>query len=67
MVCIKNIMFYQNTQQTIISGESGIAYFYTRVRFNWNELDYSLFSTFLFMTNIVGKDRYSNLKDTIHL
>ncbi|XP_022164162.1 uncharacterized protein LOC111029461 [Myzus persicae] len=35
-------------------GESGIAYFYTRVRFNWNELDYSLFSTFLFMTNIVG-------------
>lgn len=37
-------------------GEISVGYLYTRVRFNWNEMDYSTFSTFLFMVNIVGMD-----------
>lgn len=39
----------------IVSGEFSVVYMYARLRFNWNEVDYSIFSTFLFMTNIFGK------------
>lgn len=32
-----------------------VMYLFTRYRFNWNEVDYSIFSTYSMMTNLVGK------------
>lgn len=32
-----------------------VLYLSTRVRFNWDEVDFSLFSTYSMITNLVGK------------
>lgn len=37
-----------------ISGEMSVMYLFTRVRFNWNEVNYSMFSTYSMITNLVG-------------
>lgn len=37
-----------------ISGEFTIIYLYTRFRFNWNEIDYSIFSTVNTFTHLFG-------------
>lgn len=37
-----------------ISGEFAIIYLYTRFRFNWNEIDYSIFSTVNTFTHLFG-------------
>ncbi|XP_050538920.1 solute carrier family 46 member 3-like [Daktulosphaira vitifoliae] len=37
-----------------IYGEMSVMYLFTRVRFNWDEVDYSLFSTYSMITNSVG-------------
>lgn len=31
-----------------------VMYLFTRVRFNWNEVNYSMFSTYSMITNLVG-------------
>lgn len=31
-----------------------IAYLYTRVRFNWNEVKYSIYATYELLINIIG-------------
>ncbi|XP_050538933.1 uncharacterized protein LOC126904197 isoform X2 [Daktulosphaira vitifoliae] len=35
-------------------GEQVVGYMYTRLKFNWNELDYSLYSTLIFILNLIG-------------
>ncbi|XP_050422427.1 uncharacterized protein LOC126834506 [Adelges cooleyi] len=35
-------------------GERSIMYLYTRYKFNWNEVDYSIFSTYSMIVNLVG-------------
>ncbi|XP_054280936.1 solute carrier family 46 member 3 [Macrosteles quadrilineatus] len=35
-------------------GEMTVMYLFTRYRFNWNEVDYSIFSTYSMMTNLIG-------------
>lgn len=47
----------QNCNLKIYLGENAVGYMYTRVRFNWDEVDYSMYSTFLFMINILGEDK----------
>lgn len=42
-----------------ITGEMTVLYLFTRVRFNWNEVDFSLFSTYMMVTNLLGKRIYS--------
>ncbi|XP_025410659.1 uncharacterized protein LOC112683722 isoform X2 [Sipha flava] len=37
-----------------LSGEQSLMYLLTRVKFNWNEVDYSLFSTYYFICNLIG-------------
>jgi len=37
-----------------LHGEMSIMYLYTRKKFNWNEIDYSLFSTYSMVTNLLG-------------
>lgn len=44
-----------------VAGEQSLTYFLTRVQFNWNEVDYSVFSTYYFVCNLVGKYRTSVL------
>jgi len=39
----------------LVAGEQSLTYFLTRVQFNWNEVDYSVFSTYYFICNLVGK------------
>lgn len=39
----------------LFSGEMTVMYLFTRYRFNWNEVDYSIFSTYSMMTNLIGK------------
>lgn len=41
-----------------IFGEMAVMYLFTRYRFNWNEVDFSVFSTFTTLTNLVGKHNY---------
>ena len=31
-----------------------VMYLYTRLRFNWDEVDYSVFSTYMMITNLLG-------------
>lgn len=35
-------------------GEMTVMYLFTRYRFNWNEVDYSIFSTYSMITNLIG-------------
>ena len=31
-----------------------VMYLFTRVRFNWDEVDFSIFSTYMMVTNLLG-------------
>ncbi|XP_060524702.1 probable peptidoglycan muropeptide transporter SLC46 isoform X2 [Cylas formicarius] len=35
-------------------GEMNVSYLFTRYRFNWDEVDYSIFSTYSMITNLIG-------------
>ncbi|XP_014291289.1 probable peptidoglycan muropeptide transporter SLC46 [Halyomorpha halys] len=35
-------------------GEMTVMYLFTRYRFNWNEVDYSIFNTYSMVTNLIG-------------
>lgn len=35
-------------------GEMTVMYLFTRYRFNWNEVDYSIFNTYSMITNLIG-------------
>lgn len=35
-------------------GEMTVMYLFTRLRFNWNEVDFSIFSTYGMVTNLIG-------------
>lgn len=35
-----------------------VMYLFTRVRFNWNEVNYSVFSTYSMITNLVGSSTF---------
>ncbi|XP_050525543.1 uncharacterized protein LOC126896640 isoform X2 [Daktulosphaira vitifoliae] len=35
-------------------GEKGVLYLFTRVKFNWNEMQFSIFSTFSVVINLIG-------------
>ncbi|KAH1028226.1 proton-coupled folate transporter isoform X2 [Dendroctonus ponderosae] len=35
-------------------GEMNVAYLFTRYRFNWDEVDFSIFSTYSMLTNLIG-------------
>ncbi|CAG9822653.1 unnamed protein product [Phaedon cochleariae] len=35
-------------------GEMSVSYLFTRYRFNWDEVDYSIFSTYSMVTNLIG-------------
>ncbi|XP_066256731.1 probable peptidoglycan muropeptide transporter SLC46 isoform X1 [Euwallacea similis] len=35
-------------------GEMNVAYLFTRYRFNWDEVDFSIFSTYSMITNLIG-------------
>lgn len=37
-----------------ITGEMTVLYLFTRVRFNWDEVDFSIFSTYMMVTNLLG-------------
>ncbi|VVC34721.1 Hypothetical protein CINCED_3A007627 [Cinara cedri] len=37
-----------------LSGEQAFMYLLTRVKYNWNEVDYSIFSAYYFICNLVG-------------
>ncbi|KAF0754150.1 hippocampus abundant transcript 1 protein-like [Aphis craccivora] len=37
-----------------LQGEKGVAYLYTRVKFNWNEVQFSVYSTTTMFINLVG-------------
>ncbi|KAJ0177869.1 hypothetical protein K1T71_006742 [Dendrolimus kikuchii] len=37
-----------------IYGEMSVVYLFTRFRFNWNEVDFSMFSTYAMCTSLVG-------------
>ena len=37
------------------SGEMAVLYLYMRYRYNWNEVTFSMFSTFGMVTNLIGK------------
>jgi len=37
-----------------LQGEKGVAYLFTRVKFDWNEVQYSVFSTSMLCINLVG-------------
>ncbi|XP_004930683.2 lysosomal proton-coupled steroid conjugate and bile acid symporter SLC46A3 [Bombyx mori] len=37
-----------------IYGEMSVVYLYTRFRFNWNEVDFSMFSTYAMCTSLLG-------------
>ncbi|PSN43506.1 hypothetical protein C0J52_13408 [Blattella germanica] len=37
-----------------ITGEMAVMYLFTRYRFNWNEVDFSIFSTYSMITNLIG-------------
>lgn len=39
----------------LISGEFTVMYLFTRFRFNWNEVQYSIWSTYSVVTNLIGK------------
>lgn len=35
-----------------------VMYLFTRVRFNWDEVNYSMFSTYSMITNLVGSSTF---------
>ncbi|XP_074030483.1 probable peptidoglycan muropeptide transporter SLC46 isoform X1 [Leptinotarsa decemlineata] len=35
-------------------GEMGVSYLFTRYKFNWDEVDFSIFSTYNMVTNLIG-------------
>lgn len=37
------------------AGEMAVMYLFTRYRFNWNEVKFSMFSTYSMVTNLIGK------------
>lgn len=42
----------------IYSGDLSVSYLNTRARFNWNEVDFSVFSTYSMITSTVGKTSF---------
>lgn len=49
--------FFFNLKYVIVSGNSAVEYMYTQLRFKWNEVDYSLFSTSEFIIHVTGSCR----------
>lgn len=47
---------FNDNSYMIISGEMNVAYLFTRYRFNWDEVDFSIFSTYSMITNLIGKN-----------
>ncbi len=39
-----------------------VMYLFTRLRFNWNEVDFSLFSTYGMVTNLIGEQSRPGLQ-----
>lgn len=48
----KNYMYIN--MYVYFSGEMSVSYLFTRYRFNWNEVDFSMFSTYAMCTSLVG-------------
>ncbi|XP_015364776.1 PREDICTED: solute carrier family 46 member 3-like [Diuraphis noxia] len=48
------LMFIVITVMGPMHGEMSVMYLFTRVRFNWDEVNYSMFSTYSMITNLVG-------------
>lgn len=56
-----NIYYYNETKiQNVFTGDLSVSYLNTRARFKWNEVDFSVFSTFSMITCVAG-----NLKTQI--
>lgn len=55
-----NNLWCTNFNETYFSGEMNVAYLFTRYRFNWDEVDFSIFSTYSMVTNLVGKSLMYN-------
>lgn len=45
-------------------GEMSVIYLFTRYKFNWSEVEFSLFSTYGMLVSLVGKNNY-NIQDKI--
>ncbi len=43
-----------------LHGEMSVAYLYTRMKFNWSELEYSFFSCYSTVTHLIGKEIKKN-------
>jgi len=39
-----------------LHGEMAVTYLFTRFRFNWSEVEFSIFSTYAMLTGLVGKE-----------
>ncbi|XP_050443837.1 solute carrier family 46 member 3-like [Adelges cooleyi] len=37
-----------------LQGEKGVSYLFTRIKFNWTEMEFSIFSTFSMVINLIG-------------
>lgn len=48
--------FYNNIKlkKNFVIGEMSVFYLFTRFRFNWNEIEFSIFSTYNMMTGLIG-------------
>lgn len=42
----------------LVAGEMAVMYLFMRYRFNWNEVKFSMFSTYSMVTNLIGENDY---------
>lgn len=51
---------------SIYTGEMSIFYLFTRYRFNWGEVEYSMFSTYSMITGLIGIIKICKIKHRIN-
>lgn len=55
MYSIGHLLFYDNFYVSLFTGENTVMYLFVRLQFNWDELDFSIFSTYCVIVNLIGE------------
>lgn len=54
---MRKLASYQRLEsnEILIPGEMAVMYLYMRYRYHWNEVKFSMFTTFAMVTNLIGE------------
>lgn len=57
LLTLKFSLVYVTIYTCVCIGEMSVMYLFTRFRFNWSEVEFSIFSTYNMLTGLIGKNK----------